>query len=64
MTICLCKHFDTNHAEDGRGYCFAGTCRCEIFREDVVASNAARKAVEDETSRESNGYEEPKGESA
>lgn len=59
MLICLCTHFDTSHTEEGRGYCFADGCTCEVFREDIQASNAARKAAEDEQSRD-RGYEDRK----
>ena len=62
MLICLCGHFDTSHGT--AGYCFAGACPCERFREHVQASNAARKAAEDEISRDTTGYEDTKGESA
>ena len=65
MLICHCGHAQDVHAEGGQGYCYATSClTCEAFRENVAASNAARQAVEDETKRELNGYEEPKGESA
>lgn len=64
MRICACTHHEGTHAEDGAGYCFAGGCICEAFREDIQASKAALKAAEDEIERESNGYQDPKGESA
>lgn len=60
MLICRCTHFDTSHANGG-GACYAGDCMCGGFREDIQASNAARSSSEDETRRESNGYEDSKG---
>lgn len=62
MRICHCTHAEGVHTEEGAGYCFAVDCLCEAFRENVQASASATKSIEDETQRESNGYEDTKPE--